>query len=76
MYLVIVFTHMVKKLKQPYLYKKPYLRAKYTGANIEEDNSVRTQYRMKYLKDQTSIREAAPKNYVDNLFNDPSIIKK
>ena len=30
---------------------------------------------MKNLPDLTSIREAASKNYVDNLFNDPSIIK-
>ena len=31
------------------------------------------QFRIKNLPDPISIREAAPKNYVDNFFNDPSI---
>ena len=36
---------------------------------------MKNQYRIKNLPDQISIREPAPKHYVDNLFNDPSIIK-
>ena len=32
-------------------------------------------FRIKNLPDPISIREAALKNYVDNLFNDPSIVK-
>ena len=55
--------------------QKPYLRANYIESNIEEDIHLKNQYRIKNLPDPISIREAASKNYVDNLFNDPSIIK-
>ena len=55
--------------------QKPYLRTNYIEANIEEDIDLKNQYRIKNLPDPISIREAASKNYVDNLFNDPSIIK-
>ena len=36
---------------------------------------MKNQYRIKYLPDPISIREAASKHYVDNLFNDLSIVK-
>ena len=55
--------------------QKPYLRTNYMEANIEEDIDLKNQYRIKNLPDAISIREAASKNYVDNLFNDPSIVK-
>ena len=55
--------------------QKPYLRTNYIEANIEEDIDLKNQYRIKNIPDPISIREAASKNYVDNLFNDPSIIK-
>ena len=55
--------------------QKPYLRTNYIEANIEEDIDLKNQYRIKNLPDPISIREAASKNYVDNLFNDPSIVK-
>ena len=55
--------------------QRPYLRANYIEANIEEDIDFKNQYRIINLPDPISIREAASKNYVDNLFNDPSIIK-
>ena len=55
--------------------QKPYLRSKYLEANIEEDIDLKNQFRLKNLPDPISIREAAPKNYVDSLFNDPSINK-
>ena len=55
--------------------QKPYLRTNYIEANIEEDIDLKNQYRIKNLPDAISIREAASKNYVDNLFNDPSIVK-
>ena len=55
--------------------QKPYLRTKYIESNIEEDIDLKNQFRMKKIPDPISIREAASKNYVDNLFNDPSIIK-
>ena len=53
---------------------KPYLRTNYIEANIE-DIDLKNQFRIKNLPDPISIREAASKNYVDNLFNDPSIVK-
>ena len=55
--------------------RKPYLRTNYIEANIEEDIDLKNQYRIKNLPDPLSFREAASKNYVDSLFNDPSIIK-
>ena len=55
--------------------QKPYLRHNYKEANIEEDIDLKNQFRIKNLPDPLSIREAASKNYVDNLFNNPSISK-
>ena len=42
---------------------------------MEEDIDLKNQYRNKNLPDPISIREAASKKYVDNLFNDPIIVK-
>ena len=55
--------------------QKPYLKTNYIESNIEEDIDLKNQYRIKNLPDPISIREAASKNYVDNLFNDSSIVK-
>ena len=56
--------------------QKRYLRTNYLESNIEEDNDLENQYRIKNLPDFISIREAASKNNVDKKFKDPSIIKK
>ena len=55
--------------------QKPYLRVNYIEASIEEDIDLKNQFRIKNLPDPISLGEAASKNYVDNLINDPSIIK-
>ena len=55
--------------------QKPYLRTNYIEANIEEDIDLKNQYKIKNLPDPTGIQDACSENYVDNLFNDPSIIK-
>ena len=55
--------------------QKPYLRTKYRQANIGEDMYIKNQFRSKNLPDPISITEACSKNYVDNFFNDPSILK-
>ena len=55
--------------------RKLYLRTNFIEADIEEDIDLKNQYRNKNLLDPISIREATSKNYVDNLFNDSSIIK-
>ena len=56
--------------------QKPYLRTNSIEANIEEDIDLKNQNRNKDLPDPISIREAASRNFVDNKFNDPSVIKK
>ena len=55
--------------------QKHYLRTSYMDANFVEDIDIKNQYRIKNLSDTISIREAAPKNYVEHLFNYPSIQK-
>ena len=55
--------------------QKPYLRTNYIESNIEEDIDLKTQFRIKNLPDPISMREAASKHYVDNFFNDPSLMK-
>ena len=55
--------------------QKPYLRTNYIEAKIEEDIDLKNQKRIKKLPDPISIGEAASINYVDNLFNDPSILE-
>ena len=55
--------------------QKPYLRTNCIEANIEEDIDLKNQFRIKNSPDPISIREPAPKHYVDILFNDPSIVK-
>ena len=62
------------KIDMSLLVQKPYLRTNYKEANIEEDIDLKNQYRIKKLPAPISIREAASKHHVDNLFNDPSII--
>ena len=55
--------------------QKPYLRANYIESNIEEDFDLKNQFRIKHLPDPISTGEPVSKIYVDNKFNDPSIIK-
>ena len=75
MYLETLQIILITKLTRVLLYKKPYLRHNFIEANIEEDIDLKNEFRIKNLPDPISIREAASKHYVDNLFNDPSIIK-
>ena len=55
--------------------QRPYLRTSYIEANIEADVDLKNQFRIKNLPDPISMREVCSKNYVDTLFNDPSIVK-
>ena len=54
--------------------QKPYLRTNYIESDIE-DIDLKNQFRIKNLPDPINIKEACSKNYVDNLFNDLSIVK-
>ena len=55
--------------------QKPYLRTNYIEADIEEDIDLKNQYKNKNLPNPTNIQDACSKNYVNNLFNDHSILK-
>ena len=55
--------------------QKSYKRTNYIESDKEEDIDLKNQYRIKNLPDPISIREPAPKHYVDFLINDPCIIK-
>ena len=55
--------------------RKLYRRTIYRKSDKDEDSDLKNQYRIKNLPDPISIREACSKNYVNNLFNDPSVLK-
>ena len=55
--------------------QKAYLRTNYLESNLEEDIDLKNQFRIKNLLDPINIKVASNKNYVDNKFNDPFIIK-
>ena len=55
--------------------QKHYLRTNYIESNLEEDIDLQNQFRIKNVPNPISIRDVCSKNYVDNLFNDPSIVK-
>ena len=44
-------------------------------SNIEEDLDFKNQFRIANLKDPISITDACGNIYLDNFFNDPSILK-
>ena len=64
-----------KKNETSIFVQKPYLRNNYIEAKIEEDIDLKNKYRSENLPDPISIREPFSKNYVDNLFNIPSILR-
>ena len=55
--------------------QKPYLRTNYIESNIEEDIDLKNQYKIKNLPNPINTQDACSKNYVDNLINDPAIIR-
>ena len=55
--------------------QKPYLRANYIEANIDEDIDLKNQFKILNLPDPISIREAASKNYVDNSIHEVSLVR-
>ena len=64
-----------KKVDISLFIQKLYLWYKFIEFNIGQDTDMKNQNTIKNLRDPISIREAASKNFVDNLFNDHSIIK-
>ena len=65
----------INKIDTSIIVQKPYLRSDYMENKIEEDIDSKNQYRIKNSPDPISIRETCSKHYVNNLFNDPSILK-
>ena len=55
--------------------QKPYLRINSIESTNEEDIDLKYQYKTKYLSDFFNKQDACGKYYVDNLFNDPILIK-
>ena len=76
MYLEIVLLQkrMVIKLI-PLFVQKLYLGSNYIEANIEEDINMKNQFKQKNLPCPQKNSDAVCKSYVDNLFNDSSIIE-
>ena len=66
----------VKKTVASLFLQKPNSGTTYLESCIEEGIDMKNQDRIKDLKDTLSIRQTASKIYVDNLINDPSIIRK
>ena len=55
--------------------QKHYLRTNYIEAKIEEDIIMRNQFKIKNLPCFQENSDAVCKSYVENLFNDSSILK-
>ena len=55
--------------------QKPYLRINYIESNIEGDFDLKNQFKIKNLPHPQENSDAVCKSYVDNLFNDSSILK-
>ena len=64
-----------KRIDTSLFVQKPYLRTNYLESNTEENLDLKNQYKIKHLPDPTDIQDACRKQYVDNKFNNPSIIK-
>ena len=64
-----------QKIDTSLFVQKPYLRANYIEANIEEDINLKNQYRFRNLLDPINMREAASKNYVDNSIDEVSLVR-
>ena len=63
------------KIDTSLIVQKPFLRKNYVESDLEEGIDLKNQYKIKKLPDPISIREVCSKNYVDNLFDDSSIVK-
>ena len=70
-----LFNNSDNKFETNLFVQKPYLRSNFFESNNEEDIDLRSQNRNKKLSDPISSREPTSKIYVDNLFNDPIILK-
>ena len=63
------------KMDTHLIVQKPFSRTKYNESHIEEDVDLKNQIKIKNLPNPISIKEAASKNFVDNLVTDPRLKK-
>ena len=75
MCLVIVQKFLKIELTQVCLYKNIILELIVLKVILKKTLIKKFQYRNKNLLDHKSIREACTRNYVHNLYNNPSILK-
>ena len=68
-------TYDNNKIDTSLFVQKPYLRTNYMESNIEENINMKNQFKIKNLPYPEENSDAVCKSYVDNKFNDPSIIK-
>ena len=64
-----------KKIDTNLFVRKPYLRTNYIEADMEENIDMKNQFKIKNLPCPQENSDAVCKSYVDNLSNDPSILK-
>ena len=74
MYLETPSNNSEHKINTSLFVQKPYVRTNYIESDFE-NSDLKNQYRIENLPDPISIRDASSKNYVNNLSNDPDIIK-
>ena len=55
--------------------RKHFWRTNFLESISEEDSDMKNQYRIKIVRDSKTIRESVSETYVDNKYNDSSIIK-
>ena len=75
MFLEALRTILKNRIYTSLFVQKPYLRTNYIEAIIEDDVHMKNQFEIKNLLCPQENSDAVFKSYVDNLFNDPSIIK-
>ena len=63
------------KIDESLFVQKLYLRTNYIEANMEGYIDLKNEYIIKNSVDPKNLQDACSKNYVDNLFNDPVLLK-
>ena len=55
--------------------QRPYLRANYIEANIEEDIDLKNRYRIINLPEPTNLQDACNKNYINIAIDESSLVR-
>ena len=68
-------TYDKNKIDTSLFVQKPFLRTNYIESNIEENITMKNQFKIKNLPYPEENSDAVCKSYVDSLFNDSSLLK-